>query len=682
MIQQGSVINDTYRIDEKIGAGGGGTVYKAYHLRLQKYVVVKRINDAWVGVMDSRKEADIIKNLKHQYLPQAYDFLHLNDGIYTVMDFVAGESLDKYIKSGCQFRQEQILFWAKQITEALVYLHSLTPPIIHSDIKPANIMITLEGNVCLIDFNVSMTGTPDSSISATSRGYAAPEQYLNIRPLNQPQQGVPFVPVYHFDMRSPLDPRSDIYSLGATLYHLMTSQRPPKLPEERLPEIPLDLQGYDEALIGIVNKMTRYDPRERYQSAQELLYDLQNIEKLDKRYIRKKRRRIVFAVVLAALIAAAALTGLFFFLNGQKQSEQAYADKIRAADHLAQQSDLENAEKTYREAMEMNHDDILSYYGILKLYSAQEDHDKVIQYGTDILAEHRFENAEPKTLSEFYYMIGNAYFEQENYPKAIEYDQKALQLNEDHAELYRDLAISLARSGNVAKAQELLQKAEGRSLSADTLTIAQAEISLAQQHYTEAAAAFEKAVQISSDSRIRQRALLSLARAYRESGSYEKALATLSDHMAQFDTAYSRSARLLTAEIYLKMADETSDTQKQHLYAQQAVDAYTAAGGVQSKTTLFNLATAYQYLDDTENAQNILNRMLTDYPEDPDVFARLAILEIYKQQKLSKTARDYSKFKDYYDRAERLDQKNKINGTSSSYIHLMETYMQELGYHN
>ena len=57
MIQQGSVINDTYRIDEKIGAGGGGTVYKAYHLRLQKYVVVKRINDAWVGVMDSRKEA-------------------------------------------------------------------------------------------------------------------------------------------------------------------------------------------------------------------------------------------------------------------------------------------------------------------------------------------------------------------------------------------------------------------------------------------------------------------------------------------------------------------------------------------------------------------------------------------------------------------------------------------------
>ena len=65
MIQQGSVINDTYRIDEKIGAGGGGTVYKAYHLRLQKYVVVKRINDAWVGVMESRKEADIIKNLKH-----------------------------------------------------------------------------------------------------------------------------------------------------------------------------------------------------------------------------------------------------------------------------------------------------------------------------------------------------------------------------------------------------------------------------------------------------------------------------------------------------------------------------------------------------------------------------------------------------------------------------------------
>ena len=80
MIEKGNIINGTYRIEDKIGAGGGGTVFKAYHLRLEKYVVVKRINDAWVGLMDSRKEADIIKNLKHQYLPQAYDFLQLDDG--------------------------------------------------------------------------------------------------------------------------------------------------------------------------------------------------------------------------------------------------------------------------------------------------------------------------------------------------------------------------------------------------------------------------------------------------------------------------------------------------------------------------------------------------------------------------------------------------------------------------
>ena len=101
MIQRGDIINGTYRIEDIIGAGGGGTVFKAYHLRLEKYVVVKRINDPWVDIMDSRKEADIIKNLKHQYLPQAYDFIKVEDGIYTVMDFVPGASLDKYIKSDC-----------------------------------------------------------------------------------------------------------------------------------------------------------------------------------------------------------------------------------------------------------------------------------------------------------------------------------------------------------------------------------------------------------------------------------------------------------------------------------------------------------------------------------------------------------------------------------------------------
>lgn len=678
MIQQGSVINDTYRIDAKIGAGGGGTVYKAYHLRLQKYVVVKRINDAWVDVMDSRKEADIIKNLKHQYLPQAYDFLHLTDGIYTVMDFVPGESLDKYIKSGYQFRQEQILYWTKQVTEALVYLHSLTPPIIHSDIKPANIMINLEGNVCLIDFNVSMTGTPDSSISATSRGYAAPEQYLNIQPVNQPQPGVPYVPKYQFDMDSPLDARSDIYSLGATLYHLMTGQRPPKLPEQRLPEIPLDLPGYDEALIKIVNKMTAYDPRSRYQSAEELLYDLEHINELDARHVHKKRRKLILAVVLAALVVAAAVTGLFVYLNMQKQSEQAFEDKLVYAANLTDKGEYEAAQKAYEEAMQMNGDRIGSYTGMLKLYSDQGNYDKAIEYAKDTLAEHHFDNDAAKDRADFYYILANAYFEQEDYEKAVENYGEATGLYQENAEYYRDFAIALARSGYVDKAKEMLQKAEQLQLAAPELELVKAEIAFAEGDFGAASAGFEKVLKDSADSAVRQRAVMYLCRAYREQGEYEKVQSVIAANKPQLDSAHLRNVQLLSAETYLRMADEAADRTQKQEYAKKALEQYQAAGGVQTKKTQFNLVTAYQYLDDMENAQQILNKMMAEYSEDPEVFARLAILEVYKQEKTIKENRSYERFRQYYERAEKLDQKNKINGTSSPAIKLMEDYMKDL----
>lgn len=681
MIEKGSVINDTYRIEEKIGAGGGGTVFKAYHLRLEKYVVVKRINDAWVDIMDSRKEADLIKLLKHQYLPQAYDFLHLPDGIYTVMDFVPGDSLDKYIKNGCQFTQQQVLYWAKQITEALVYLHGLQPPIIHSDIKPANIMVTPEGNICLIDFNVSMTGTPNSSISATSRGYAAPEQYLNLEPLNHPENGKPFVPQYQFGMTSPLDQRSDIYSLGATLFHLMTGQRPPKLPEHQLPEIPADLPGFDETLIRIVNRMTCYDPRERYQSAGELLYDLQHIKELDKRLIRQRRSRRILNVVFAALLTGAALLSLFGYLTMQREASDAYGQQISTAESMVKSQEYEAAAAAYQEAMTLNDKRIDAYLGMLSLYDAQGEYAQLVEYGERQSGNDFTQyGANDQQMGDYFYLMANACFELEDYQQAAQYYDIAIKWYQDNADYYRDRAIALARSGYVDKAAETLQQAQAVGLSGGGLDFVRAELALAQSDYTTAAEGFQKASQGSSDTVMKQRALLSLGRVYREQGNYEQSIRTLKEALPQLDEVRTRSAHLLCAEAYLKLADTTTDKTFQQNYAQQAVNEYTAAtmNGVATKKTQFNLATAYQYLDDIEHAQQILNRMRTDYPADAEVYARLAILEVYKEAKHSVDKQDYSQFKAYYDRAKRLSQSAKTDGTASPYLTLMETYYQEL----
>ena len=145
----------TYEIREKIGEGSGGIVYLAYHKRLQKMVVIKQIKRVSHNLQSNRREVDILKNLQHTYLPQVFDFFAIKDKVFTVISYIPGQSFAQLCKQNYHFTNQQLIRWAMQICSALAYLHSQNPPIIHSDIKPANIMLTPEGNICLIDFNIS-----------------------------------------------------------------------------------------------------------------------------------------------------------------------------------------------------------------------------------------------------------------------------------------------------------------------------------------------------------------------------------------------------------------------------------------------------------------------------------------------------------------------------------------------
>ena len=156
------VIASTYEIIKEIGAGGGGVVYLAYHQRLNKKVVLKADKRGTAARLASlRREVDVLKELRHKYIPQVYDFFVHEGTVYTVIDYVEGESLDKPLKRGERFSQPQVIHWAVQLLEALCYLHSPThgdPPrgFVHGDIKPANIMRTTGDNICLIDFNIAL----------------------------------------------------------------------------------------------------------------------------------------------------------------------------------------------------------------------------------------------------------------------------------------------------------------------------------------------------------------------------------------------------------------------------------------------------------------------------------------------------------------------------------------------
>ncbi len=167
---------NVYEIKEVIGEGGGGKVLLAFHKRLEKKVVIKKIRD-YVYADARRVEVDILKNLRHSYIPQGLDYFVIDNSAYTVMDYIEGESFQSLLDKGVKFKESQVIKYGKQLCEAVEYLHSRSIPVIHGDIKPDNIMLTPEDNICLIDFNISGISEGNQAFTiGYSKGYSAPEQ--------------------------------------------------------------------------------------------------------------------------------------------------------------------------------------------------------------------------------------------------------------------------------------------------------------------------------------------------------------------------------------------------------------------------------------------------------------------------------------------------------------------------
>lgn len=340
------IIAGTYQIIKKIGSGGGGNVFLAYHLRLDKKVVLKADKRQLSTRPELlRVEVDVLKHLSHQYIPQVYDFFVENDTVYTAMAYIEGESFDKALKRGERFSQPQVIKWGIQLLEALSYLHSPIhgdPPhgYTHSDIKPANLMLTPLGDICLIDFNISLALGEDTIIGR-SEGYASPEHYgLDFSDDDQDTGTGDTVGTEHSRRNTSLfrraastlsgrstsgsggsgayrgttsssyrlvrpDVRSDIYSTGATLYHLLSGRRPAAHAKK---VVPLSEKEFSPQLVRIIRRAMEPNPNRRYQSAEEMLEALRAIRNMDPRVQRLKRERRIVCAALAALCVAGAGT--------------------------------------------------------------------------------------------------------------------------------------------------------------------------------------------------------------------------------------------------------------------------------------------------------------------------------------------------------------------------------------
>lgn len=352
------IIADTYEIEHEIGSGGGGIVYLARHIRLDKSVVLKGDKRSLTAKSETlRREVDALKSLSHTYIPQVYDYVEHDGIVYTVMDFIAGESWDKPLKRGERFPQAQVIEWACQLLEALKYLHGRPPHgILHADIKPANVMLTPEGTIRLIDYNIALALGEEGAVGVgRSFGYASPEHYGADYSAGSRTQSVTtdyittqLVSQTDVKTRLELDPgepssdtsgkkvimldvRSDIYSLGATLYHILTGQRPAREASE---VVPISGTEYSPAVIAIIAKAMNPNPDLRYQSAGEMLYDLEHLHDNDSRTKRFKRTRLISFMAAAALFLAGGVSA-FIGLKQMEQTQAAYALAQYSAEALA-----------------------------------------------------------------------------------------------------------------------------------------------------------------------------------------------------------------------------------------------------------------------------------------------------------------------------------------------------------
>lgn len=677
MLHQGDVLEGLYQVLEEIGSGGSGVIYKGYHLRLQRYVVIKRIRDEVVDKINVRTEADILKRLKHTYLPQVYDFLVTDDGIYTVIDYIEGWSLDKYIDAGYQIEQKQIIRWTQQLCEALVYLHGQTPPIIHSDIKPQNIMITPQGNVCLIDFNISLDGQSSSQISGLSAGYAPPEQYFNLAPEIDPQSGRT---TYRYHMKYPLDARSDIYSLGATLYHLMTLNRPQISTGPVTPITQWQLP-YSQALIEVVGKMMEPDPNRRYQTAAELLKVFQDLRRLDKAYIRHRRACNVTTVVFAFLLTASVLLSFLGFRQMGVEKEEQYDGLVAEGTALEENLDYEGAIRRFDEAIDLFSTKLPAYYHKLLTYVRQGDYDACVQYGRLILTNQGLTDAmeeDPQGAADIYFMIGNGWFEKENYENAVQYYEQAVEYSEENPEYFRDYAIALARMQRTSEAEELLDRAVELGLETDSVTLVRAELLLAQGSWQQAAEEFQKAANSTSDETLRQRAYILCARAYRQGGEVDEEIRVLESGRNAVEATKTGPILSALGNAYMRRAQ----SQGGNLQAdgESALECYELAmeKGNRSVELRLNVAAAYQLLDEYSQAKEVLEELIEEVPEDYRPYMRMALLCAAQENELPENSRDYRETATYYEKATAYYQQAKTDGVSDPEMQVLESTMQQI----
>ncbi len=341
MLEIGSLVDGKYKILNKVGQGGMSVVYLAMNEKANKQWAVKEVRKDGVRDFEVVKqglvaETDILKKLSHPNLPSIIDVIDTDESFIIIMDYIQGNSLNKALEEFGAQPQENVIAWAKQLTDVLGYLHSRTPAIIYRDMKPANVMLKPDGNVTLIDFGTAREYKEKNLADTTclgTVGYAAPEQFGGM---------------------GQTDARTDIYCLGATLYHLVTGMNPCEPPYEIKPIRQIN-PSLSAGLERIILKCTQRDPNDRYQSAAELMFALEHYKEDDDDFKKKQKKKLATFITTLSLAVLCGAASIWGFLSAEQKKSENYDQILLEAESVSDYYEAILTDPTRTEAyLELN----------------------------------------------------------------------------------------------------------------------------------------------------------------------------------------------------------------------------------------------------------------------------------------------------------------------------------------